>query len=217
MRGIIMEYSNREEIANAISHGIGVLLSIAALVLLVVNATMHGDIWHIVSFSIYGASLVILYSCSTLLHSFQNRKLKDVFEILDHAAIYLLIAGSYTPYLLVTLRGPLGWSIFGIIWGLALSGMILKIFYVKRFILISTLCYILMGWLIVFAFKPLYANLALGGIVWLVIGGLLYTFGSLFYVWRRVPYHHAIWHLFVLAGSICHFFSINLYVLPIPG
>jgi hemolysin III len=217
MRGIIMEYSNREEIANAISHGIGVLLSIAALVLLVVNATMHGDIWHIVSFSIYGASLVILYSCSTLLHSFQNRKLKDVFEILDHAAIYLLIAGSYTPYLLVTLRGPLGWSIFGIIWGLALSGMILKIFYVKRFILISTLCYILMGWLIVFAFKPLYENLALGGIVWLVIGGLLYTFGSLFYVWRRVPYHHAIWHLFVLAGSICHFFSINLYVLPIPG
>jgi hemolysin III len=217
MRGIIMEYSNREEIANAISHGIGVLLSIAALVLLVVNAMMHGDIWHIVSFSIYGASLVILYSCSTLLHSFQNRKLKDVFEILDHAAIYLLIAGSYTPYLLVTLRGPLGWSIFGIIWGLALSGMILKIFYVKRFILISTLCYILMGWLIVFAFKPLYANLALGGIVWLVIGGLLYTFGSLFYVWRRVPYHHAIWHLFVLAGSICHFFSINLYVLPIPG
>jgi hemolysin III len=212
-----MEYSNREEMANAISHGIGVLLSIAALVLLVVRATMHGNIWHVVSFSIYGASLVILYSCSTLLHSFQNQKLKDLFEILDHAAIYLLIAGSYTPYLLVTMRGPLGWSIFGIIWGLALSGMILKIFYVKRFILISTLCYILMGWLIVFAFKPLYANLALGGIVWLVIGGLLYTFGSLFYVWRRVPYHHAIWHIFVLAGSISHFLSINLYVLPISG
>jgi hemolysin III len=212
-----MEYSNREEMANAISHGIGVLLSIAALVLLVVRATMHGNIWHVVSFSIYGASLVILYSCSTLLHSFQNQKLKDLFEILDHAAIYLLIAGSYTPYLLVTMRGPLGWSIFGIIWGLALSGMILKIFYVKRFILISTLCYILMGWLIVFAFKPLYANLAFGGIVWLVIGGLLYTFGSLFYVWRRVPYHHAIWHIFVLAGSISHFLSINLYVLPISG
>lgn len=215
MRCNIMEYSAREEIANAISHGIGVLLSIAALVLLVVNAAMYGDIWHIVSFSIYGASLVILYSCSTLLHSFQNKKVKDVFEILDHAAIYLLIAGSYTPYLLVTLRGPLGWSIFGIIWGLAFSGMILKIFYVKRFILISTLCYILMGWLIVFAFKPLYSNLAFGGIVWLVIGGLLYTFGSLFYVWRRVPYHHAIWHLFVLAGSICHFFSIIRYVLPL--
>jgi hemolysin III len=209
-----MDYSIREEKANAISHGVGVLLSIAALVLLIVQASLHGTVWHIVSFSIFGTALVILYTCSTLLHSVSHPRLKDVFELLDHSAIYLLIAGSYTPYLLVTLRGPLGWTYFGVIWGLALVGIVLKIFYVKRFVLVSTLCYILMGWLIVFAFKPLYLNLPLGGIVWLVVGGLFYTFGSIFYVWRRIPYHHAIWHVFVLAGSACHFFSIFGYVIP---
>ncbi|MBP1995281.1 PAQR family membrane homeostasis protein TrhA [Paenibacillus eucommiae] len=208
-----MSYSIREEIANAISHGIGVLLSIAALVLLIIQAAHYGDSWHIVSFSIYGVSLIVLYTCSTLLHSIQQRKAKDIFEILDHAAIYLLIAGSYTPFLLVTLRGTLGWSMFGIVWGLAILGIILKIFYVKRFILASTLCYILMGWLIVFAIKPLYENIPFPGIVWLVTGGLLYTFGSIFYVWRRVPYHHAIWHIFVLAGSFCHFICVILYVI----
>lgn len=208
-----MQYSIREEIANAISHGIGVLLSIAALILLVVQATLHGDLWHIVSFSIYGGSLVILYLCSTLLHSIQHKKTKDIFEILDHSAIYVLIAGSYTPFMLVTLRGPLGWSIIGVIWGLAIVGIVLKIFYVKRFILVSTLCYIFMGWLIILAIKPLYDHLPFAGIVWLVAGGLFYTFGSIFYVWRRVPYHHAIWHVFVLAGSVAHFFCVILYVL----
>ncbi|MEC0229076.1 PAQR family membrane homeostasis protein TrhA [Paenibacillus alba] len=208
-----MEYSIQEEKANAISHGVGVLLSIVALIMLIIQASLHGNAWHIVSFSIFGTALVVLYTCSTLLHSITKPRLKDIFEILDHSAIYLLIAGSYTPYLLVTLRGPLGWSFFGIIWGLALVGIVLKIFYVKRFILISTLCYILMGWLIVIAFKPLYTHLPLGGIVWLVVGGLLYTFGSIFYVWRRVPYHHAIWHVFVLAGSACHFFSVFGYVI----
>ncbi|OPH47306.1 hemolysin D [Paenibacillus ferrarius] len=208
-----MEYSMHEEKANAISHGVGVLLSIVALIMLIIQASLHGNAWHIVSFSIFGTALVVLYTCSTLLHSITKPRLKDIFEILDHSAIYLLIAGSYTPYLLVTLRGPLGWSFFGIIWGLALVGIVLKIFYVKRFILISTLCYILMGWLIVIAFKPLYTHLPLGGIVWLVAGGLLYTFGSIFYVWRRVPYHHAIWHVFVLAGSACHFFSVFGYVI----
>ncbi|NOU98959.1 PAQR family membrane homeostasis protein TrhA [Paenibacillus planticolens] len=208
-----MEYSIQEEKANAISHGIGVLLSVAALVLLVIQACLHGDAWHIVSFSVFGAALVTLYTCSTLLHSVTHPRLKDVFEILDHSAIYLLIAGTYTPYLLVTLRGPLGWTFFGVIWGLALIGIVLKLFFVKRFIIISTLCYILMGWLIVLAFKPLYANLPYGGIVWLVAGGLLYTFGSIFYVWRRIPFHHAIWHIFVLAGSACHFISIFGYVI----
>ncbi|MDD9267927.1 hemolysin III family protein [Paenibacillus sp. GCM10023248] len=208
-----MEYSVKEEKANAISHGIGVLLSIAALILLVIQANLHGNAWHLVSFSVFGAALVILYTCSTLLHSVRHPKVKDVFELLDHSAIYVLIAGTYTPYLLVTLRGPLGWTFFGVIWGLALAGIVLKIFFVKRFILISTLCYILMGWLIVVAFKPLYTNLPLGGIVWLVAGGLLYTFGSIFYVWRRIPYHHAIWHIFVLAGSACHFISIIGYVI----
>lgn len=207
-----MQYSIKEEKANAITHGIGVVLSIAALVLLIAQAYAQGNAWHIISFSIFGIALVILYTCSTLLHSVTHTKLKDVFEVLDHSAIYVLIAGSYTPYLLVTLRGALGWTFFGVIWGLALIGIVLKLFYVKRFILVSTLCYIVMGWLIVIAFKPLYVHLPLGGIVWLVVGGLLYTLGSIFYVWRRIPYHHAIWHLFVLAGSACHFISVFGYV-----
>jgi hemolysin III len=208
-----MQYSTREEIANAITHGIGALFSIVALILLIMQAAaVHGDPWHMVSFSIFGTSMIILYLCSTLLHSIQHKKTKDIFEILDHSAIYLLIAGSYTPFLLVTLRGPLGWSMFGVIWGLAIIGIVLKCFYVKRFVLISTLCYILMGWLIVLCIKPLFQNLPFTGLVWLVAGGLLYTFGSIFYVWRRLPYHHAIWHVFVLAGSTCHFICVLLYV-----
>jgi hemolysin III len=207
-----MQYSLQEEKVNAITHGIGAVLSVAALVLLIIQACTQGNVWHIVSFSVFGTALILLYTCSTLVHSVTETKIKDVFEILDHAAIYVLIAGSYTPYLLVTLRGTLGWSFFGVIWGLALIGIILKLFYVKRFILVSTLCYIFMGWLIVIAFKPLYVHLPLGGIVWLVVGGLLYTLGSVFYVWRRIPYHHAIWHLFVLAGSACHFISVFAYV-----
>lgn len=207
-----MDITMREERANAVSHGIGVLLSIVAVKLLIDQAKLNGDAWQTVSFSIYGGTLILLYTCSTLLHSFPNKRLTDLFELMDHAAIYLLIAGSYTPYLLVTLRGTLGWTLFGIIWGLALIGIVLKFLYIKRFMLLSTICYIVMGWLIVFAFKPLYENLPYGGIAWLVIGGFLYTFGSIFYVWRKLPYHHTIWHIFVLAGSICHFFSIIGYV-----
>lgn len=209
-----MEYTLREEIANAITHGIGAVLSIAALVLLIIYSIQYGDVWHIVSFSIYGTTLVLLYSFSTLLHAFQNIRIKNVFEVLDHVGIYLLIAGTYTPFLLVTIRGSLGWTILGIVWGLAAIGITFKIFFVKRFIILSTLFYILMGWLIIFAIKPLYENLAISGVIWLVIGGLLYTFGSIFYVWRRIPYHHAIWHVFVLLGSISHFVAILLYVLP---
>jgi hemolysin III len=213
---MFMEYSLKEEIANAISHGIGAILSIAALVLLIVYSVKYGDVWHIVSFSIFGSTLVLLYVFSTLLHSFQRGLVKNVFEILDHSAIYLLIAGTYTPFLLVTIRGALGWSLFGIVWGFTIAGIILKIFFVKRFVMLSTLCYILMGWLIVIAIKPLYLNLPFNGIVWLVVGGLLYTFGSIFYVWRKVPYHHAIWHTFVLAGSTAHFIAVLFYVLPMP-
>lgn len=207
-----MEYSHKEEIANAISHGVGVLLSIAALVILVVHAALYGDAWHVVSFAIFGSSLVILYTCSTLLHSLRG-KAKEIFEILDHSAIYLLIAGSYTPFLLVTLRGASGWTLFGIIWGLALAGIVFKAYFVKRFILLSTLFYIGMGWIIIFAFPALLDQLPMGGIVWLVIGGVLYTVGSIFYVWRRIPYHHAIWHVFVIGGSVSHFFAVLLYVL----
>lgn len=206
-----MEYSQKEEVANAISHGVGALLSIAALVILIVHAALYGDAWHVVSFAIFGASLVILYTCSTLLHSLRG-KAKEIFEVLDHSAIYLLIAGSYTPFLLVTLRGVSGWTLFGIIWGLALAGIVFKAYFVKRFVLLSTLFYIGMGWIIIFAFPALLDRLPMGGIVWLVIGGVLYTVGSIFYVWRRIPYHHAIWHVFVIGGSVSHFFAVLLYV-----
>lgn len=210
-------YSIKEEIANAVTHGIGTLLSVAALVLLVIFASMHGNAWSIVSFSIYGTTLVLLYLFSTLYHSFQNPRVKSVFKILDHSAIYLLIAGTYTPFMLVTMRGALGWTIFGVVWGLAVLGITLKAFFVKRFKILSTISYVLMGWVIVLALKPLASNLPMNGVILLVAGGILYTVGAAFYMWKKLPYNHAIFHLFVLGGSICHFTSILFYVLPKKG
>ena len=204
-----------EEVMNAVTHGIGTLLAVAGLVLLTVFAYLYGDIWHIVSFSIYGTTLVLLYLASTLYHSFTNERLKYIFKILDHSAIYLLIAGTYTPFTLVPLHGVLGWTVFGLVWGLAALGITLKVFFVGRFKLLSTICYLAMGWFIVIAIKPLLATVSTMGIVWLVVGGLFYTLGSIFYMWHRLPYNHAIWHLFVLAGSISHFISVFSYVLPI--
>lgn len=211
-----MEYSLREEIANAISHGIGVLLSIAALVVLIVFSAKYGDAWHVVSFTIFGVSLLMLYTNSTLLHSITNLKAKNVFEILDHVSIYVLIAGTYTPFLLVTLRGPLGWTLFGIVWGLALLGGIMKSLFVKKFIFLSTMLYIGLGWIIIFAIGPLIDRLAPHGIAWLVAGGITYTLGTIFFLWRKIPYHHMIWHFFVIAGSVCHFICVLFYVLPMP-
>lgn len=208
-------YPRREEIANAITHGIGAALSVAALVLLVVFSSLKGTVWHVVSFTIYGTTMVLLYLNSTLVHSFKEGKAKDVFEFLDHSSIYLFIAGTYTPFLLVAIRGPLGWSLFGIIWGIALFGCIFKAFFVKRFLFMSTIFYIAMGWLIVIAWAPLNAVVAPAGMNLLVGGGLLYTIGTVFYVWRAFPYHHAIWHLFVLGGSVLHFFAVLFYLLPI--
>lgn len=204
-----------EEIMNAVTHGIGTLLAVAGLVLLTVFAYLYGEIWHIVSFSIYGTTLVLLYLASTLYHSFTNERVKYIFKILDHSAIYLLIAGTYTPFTLVPLHGTLGWSVFGLVWGLAVLGIVLKVFFVGRFKVISTLCYIAMGWLIIIAIKPLIATVPALGIMWLIIGGLFYTLGSVFYLWHKLPYNHAIWHLFVLAGSISHFIAVFFYVLPI--
>mgnify|MGYP005850491241 CR=1 FL=1 len=211
-----MEYSIKEEIANAITHGIGVLLSVPALVILIVFAVKYGDTWHVVSFSIFGTTMLLLYLFSTLLHSIQHKKTKYVFEILDHSAIYLLIAGTYTPYVLVTLRGTLGWTLFGIVWGLAIAGIIFKAYYVKRFIYLSTLFYVLMGWMVIIAIKPLYESLTFNGFMLLLLGGVLYTVGAIFYLWRKIPYHHAIWHVFVLGGSASIFFSILFYVLDVP-
>jgi hemolysin III len=206
-------YTRKEELANAITHGLGTLLSIAGLVLLIVFASLEGSVWHVVSFTIYGVTMLLLYTASTLVHAFPEGKVKDLFETFDHSCIYLFIAGTYTPLLLVTLRSPLGWTLFGVVWGLAVAGVVFKAFFTKKFLVLSTLFYVAMGWLIVFAWQPLQALLMPGGIQLLIIGGLLYTGGAVFYVWRGFPYHHAVWHMFVLAGSVMHFFAILFYVL----
>ncbi|MEC0202090.1 hemolysin III family protein [Paenibacillus lautus] len=208
-------YPRREEIVNAITHGIGAALSVAALVLLIVFSSLKGTAWHVVSFTIYGSTMLLLYLSSTLVHGLRDGKAKDFFEFMDHSSIYLFIAGTYTPFLLVAVRGSLGWSLFGIVWGIALFGVIFKAFFVKKFLFLSTIFYIAMGWLIVIAWNPLTAVVAPQGMNLLALGGVLYTLGTIFYVWRGFPYHHAIWHLFVLAGSILHFFAILIYLLPI--
>lgn len=207
-------FSKKEEIANAVTHGIGSLLSIAALTLLVVNASLYGTVWHVVTFAIYGATMLLLYVSSTLTHSFPEGRAKDLFEIFDHTSIYLFIAGTYTPFTLIVIRGALGWTLFGIVWGIALLGAVFKSFFTKKFVYLSTVFYIAMGWIIVIAWKPLAAALPAGGLALLVAGGIIYSGGTIFYVWRGFRFHHAVWHLFVLAGTACHFFAVLLYVLP---
>ena len=203
-----------EEIANAITHGIGLLLSIAGFVVLLVLAALRGTAWHIVACSIYGATLICLYTASTLYHAVISPRVKRALRIFDHSAIYLLIAGTYTPFLLVSLRGPWGWSLFGVIWGLALAGVLFKFWFVERFAILSTAVYIAMGWLVVIAAKPVITHLPLTAIIWLLAGGLAYTGGVIFFAAKRIPYSHAIWHLFVLAGSICHYFAVLSTVIP---
>ena len=210
----IKHYAPIEEKINIISHAIGLILSIVALVLLVTHATLHGDVWHIVSFSIFGASLIILYAASTFYHSAKKSELRNRLNIIDHASIYVLIAGTYTPFTLVTLKGTIGWVIFGISWGLALTGIILKLFFTGKYNLMSTIMYVLMGWVIVFAIKPLINNLPLAGLLWLVAGGISYTIGAILYGIKKIKFNHAIFHMFVLTGSFCHFMSVYFYVLP---
>ena len=201
-------FSKKEEIANFITHGIGALLSIAALVLLIVFASLHGNAWHVVSFTIFGSTMLFLYVASTLVHSFPAGKVKDLFEIVDHSAIYFFIAGTYTPFLFIAVKGTIGWVLFGIVWGLALFGTVFKVFFADRFLTVSTILYVVIGWLIVFAWKPLVATVSTAGLVYLVIGGIVYSVGAIFYVWRGFTYHHAVWHLFVIAGSVMHFFAV---------
>jgi hemolysin III len=208
------EYTRREEIANSITHGIGALLSVAGLAVLVGFSTTRGDAWHIVSCSIYGATLILLYLASTLYHSISQPNLKELLRTFDHSAIYLLIAGTYTPFMLVSLRGPWGWSLFGTIWGIALLGIVLKTTSFGRLPGISLGFYLTMGWIVIIAIKPLLAALDKGGLWLLVLGGLAYTGGVIFYAWEKLPYSHAIWHLFVMAGSAFHFFAILFYVIP---
>lgn len=207
-------YSLAEEIANSITHGLGVLLSIVGLVVLVYLAATRGDVWHIVSSSIFGATLILLYLSSTLYHSITAPRAKEVLRLLDHVAIYLLIAGTYTPFLLVNLRGPWGWSVFALVWGIALTGIILKISPLGQKRGLSLTLYLVLGWIILIAIKPLLIFLDPAGIRLLVAGGLAYTGGVIFYGWKSLPYNHAIWHLFVLAGSCFHFFAVLFYVIP---
>lgn len=197
-----------EEIFNSITHGIGTLLSIAALVILVVFAAVKGNAWHVVSFSIFGSSLVLLYLSSTLYHSFTRENLKNLFVRFDHAAIFLLIAGTYTPFVLTTIRGALGWTLFGIIWGLAIVGMVIRSIYLTRFRKLMVGIYLAMGWMFLLAIGPMLKNLPSSSITFLFIGGACYSIGVIFYAWRNLKYGHGIWHLFVLAGSIMHFFSV---------
>ena len=204
-----------EEIANAITHGIGTLLSIAGLVLMIVFAGIYGNPWHIVSVSIFGATLVFLYLNSTLYHSITNKTAKHVFKVMDHASIYLLIAGTYTPFTLVVMNGALGWTIFGIVWGLAILGIVLKSIWVDKFKTFSLVMYIVMGWMILLGIGEIFDKLPLQGIFWLALGGVLYTVGTVFFTLeKKIPFFHSIWHLFVIAGSICHFFSVIWYVIP---
>ncbi len=207
-------YSLGEEIANSITHGIGIVLAIAALGVLATFASLYGNVWHIVSVCVYGTTMILLYTASTLYHSIQHPRAKNILQTLDHSAIFLLIAGTYTPFTLVSLRGPWGWSLFGVIWGLAVMGMLFQLSNLKHWRTASIVLYICMGWAVIVAIKPLIANVASGGIVLLVLGGVAYTSGVLFYKQKQLKYHHAVWHLFVLAGSILHFLAIFLYVLP---
>jgi len=206
------DYAKKEEFWNVLTHGLGLALSIPALALLIVYSSIYESVWHIVSFSIYGATLVVLYTASTLFHHAKESKIRLRLNVFDHASIYLLIAGTYTPYLLVSLRGPWGWSLFGVVWGLAITGVILKLFYTGRYNKISTLFYVLMGWIIIIAIKPLLGSLSPEGIFWLAAGGLSYSIGAVFYLLNKLPYNHAIFHVFVLLGSIFHFVSIFFYV-----
>lgn len=197
-----------EELANAITHGIGAGLSIAALVILVVFAAKISDTWKIVSFSIYGATMITLFLSSTLYHAFPQPKVKRFFRILDHSSIFLLIAGTYTPVTIGTMRGGWGWTLFGIIWGLCILGILMKVFVMGKLKWLSTIIYLAMGWMVLIAIRPLMTTVPKVFLMWMLIGGAAYSLGIIFYIARKMPFHHAVWHLFVLGGSICHFFGM---------
>lgn len=209
-------YPKSEERINIASHALGLALSVLGLVLLLLRATRYGGTGHVVSVAIYGASMIALYAASTAYHTSKDPLTRARLRVVDHAAIYLLISGTYTPFMLITLKGLAGWTIFSISWAMAVTGIILKLYFTGRFDHLSTLMYVFMGWLIVFVIEPMIAALPASGMAWLVAGGLSYTFGAVLYAIKRIPYNHALFHLFVLAGSICHFIAVYRYVLPRP-
>ena len=212
---VLPRYSFYEELANSITHGIGLLLAIAGLGVLTAFASVFGTVWHIVSCSIYAGTMILLYMASTLYHSIPWEKAKAVFRILDHSSIFLLIAGTYTPFMLVNLRGVWGWTLFAVVWSLALLGVLFQVSLLRRWQGISLSLYIGMGWVVVIAIKPMLDSVATGGLILLLSGGLAYTSGVIFYLWKSLRYHHAIWHGFVLLGSILHFFAVLFYVIPL--
>ena len=207
-------YSPLEEKINIISHACGLVLSVLALVLMLVRASQYGNLWHIVSASIFGASLIALYAASTIYHSAKDPQRRARLRVIDHATIYTLIAGTYTPFTLVVLNGGVGWMVFGASWAMAFTGITLKLFFTGRFNVLSTLMYVLMGWIIVFAISPLIENLSTQGLFWLFAGGVAYTTGAILYSIKKIKFNHAIFHMFVLLGSACHFVSVYFYVLP---
>lgn len=207
-------YDMKEEIANGITHGLGAVASIVGLAVLVGYAAMNGDAQDVTAVAVFGGSMILLYTSSTLYHSVPHDGAREVFKVLDHASIYILIAGSYTPFALISLRGDLGWEVFTIIWSLAGVGVVFKIFFTGKFDKLSTVIYLGMGWLVVFYGKSIMAAVPENGMWLLFAGGMSYTLGVVFYVWDKLPYNHAIWHLFVLGGTVLHYFSVLLYVVP---
>lgn len=201
-------YTKKEEVVNAITHGIGIAFSIAALVISIILAATRGNAWYVVSFTIYGVTQIILYTESTLYHSFKVGKVKRLFRKFDHMSIFILIAGTYTPFCLTVLRGPVGWTIFGVVWGCTVIGIVMKCFNTGKYEKFSTFLYIAMGWMIIFAIKTLFNDMHLWGFICLVAGGVLYTAGTYFFLNNKIKYNHGIWHLFVLGGSVCHFMAV---------
>ena len=209
------KYPEKEEKLNVITHALGFFLGALALVLMIVKAILNGTAIHVVSVVIYGSSLSTLYFASTAYHMAKDQEIRNRLNVFDHVSIFLLIAGTYTPFTLITLHGPWGWSIFGVVWGMAIVGIILKFFFTGRFNTLSTILYVLMGWVMIVAIVPLVRALPLGGLIWLIAGGLSYTGGAVIFLMdEKVPYNHAVFHVFVLLGSICHFVAIYWYVLP---
>ncbi|MBA3987912.1 PAQR family membrane homeostasis protein TrhA [Aliidiomarina maris] len=202
------KYSLGEEIANSVSHGIGALLSMVGLGFLIWLSVQYGDVWHVVSTAIYGTSLVLLYSASTLYHAIPHPKAKRVFQLLDHSMIFVLIAGTYTPFALVSLRGPWGWTLFGVVWGIAIAGIILETVKKERIKWLSLSLYLGLGWMAIVVIKPMIDSVPSVGLLFLLAGGLSYSLGVVFYVRKQMLYHHAIWHMFVMAGSALHFCAV---------
>lgn len=203
----------KEELANALTYGIGVLAGAVGGAVLITLAALYGDVWQLVSAIVFVAALVLLYTASTLYHAIQHAVAKERLKIFDHCAIFILIAGTYTPFTLVTLKGPWGWSLFGVAWGLAALGVVFKLFFTGRYEKLSTAIYIAMGWMVLVAMKPLLEALPLHTFLWLLAGGLFYTAGTYFYHQDKMRYAHAVWHLFVLGGSICHFVAVALQLI----